>query len=213
MRARFSLFLCVLLALVAVPATAQYPVYDNGPINGFVDAWTINFGLVVSDTFSYRQCDRFQPCSLNGLSFGAFLSPGDVLQSVEVSITSSEFGGTTYFDGVVNFTQSDCFDSPFGLIVCKETGNLPDVVLNTGNYWLNLQNAITESENPAYWDENSGPSRASWNYLGTIPSESFTLYGNTNGCRWCEDSPEPSSLYLFGGGVVALLAAGRRFIR
>src|SRR4029079_4809561 len=26
-------------------------IYDDGPINGTVDAWTINFGFVVSDSF------------------------------------------------------------------------------------------------------------------------------------------------------------------
>ena len=25
--------------------------YDDGPINGTVDAWTINYGYIVSDTF------------------------------------------------------------------------------------------------------------------------------------------------------------------
>ena len=26
-------------------------IYENGPVNGTTDAWTINFGYVVSDTF------------------------------------------------------------------------------------------------------------------------------------------------------------------
>ncbi len=42
----------VLLAAVsfaAMPAAAD--IYNNGPINGNTDAWTINFGYAVSDTF------------------------------------------------------------------------------------------------------------------------------------------------------------------
>ncbi len=39
------------LCLAAVPAMAQ-TVYSNGAINGTTDAWTINFGFVVSDTFT-----------------------------------------------------------------------------------------------------------------------------------------------------------------
>jgi hypothetical protein len=44
---------------LAPPARRQMPgqhppqgpiVYDNGPVNGQVDAWTINFGFSVSDT-------------------------------------------------------------------------------------------------------------------------------------------------------------------
>ena len=37
------------LALAAIPAWAD--TYDNGPINGTTDAWTINFGYIVSDTY------------------------------------------------------------------------------------------------------------------------------------------------------------------
>ena len=43
--------LALCLTLAAVPAMAD-TVYDNGPINGNTDAWTINFGFIVSDTFT-----------------------------------------------------------------------------------------------------------------------------------------------------------------
>ena len=79
--------------------------------------------------------------NLSALTFGAWLSPGDVLQSAEVSITDSEFGGTTYFDGVVNFTQSGCIGNQYGFNVCTETGNFTLNNLAPGTYWLNLQNA------------------------------------------------------------------------
>lgn len=46
----FSLSLLV-LCLAAVPAVAQGTIYDNGPIDRTTDAWTINFGFVVSGTF------------------------------------------------------------------------------------------------------------------------------------------------------------------
>ena len=40
------------LALAAVPAVAlRGEAYDNGPVNGTTDAWFINFGFVVSDSF------------------------------------------------------------------------------------------------------------------------------------------------------------------
>ena len=29
-----------------------YVIYENGPVNGTTDAWTINFGYVVSDSFT-----------------------------------------------------------------------------------------------------------------------------------------------------------------
>ena len=95
------------------------------------------------------------------MNFAAWLFPGDVLESAEVSITSSEFGGTTYFDGTVNFTQSGCTTNSFGFSLCNETGSFSGDALNAGTYWLNLQNAIVNTGDPVYWDENSGPSSAS----------------------------------------------------
>jgi hypothetical protein len=192
------------LCLVALPAMAD-TVYDNGPINGTTDAWTINFGFVVSDTFTVGGGGA----TVNGLAFGAWLFPGDVLQSAEVSITDSEFGGTTFFDGVVNFTQSGCVGNQYGFNVCTETGSFTDTNLAAGTYWLNLQNASVNTGDPIYWDENSGPSQASENSVGTIPSEAFTLTGGTTTTS-SGTVPEPSSIMLFGSGILGLAGVLRR---
>ena len=73
MKLRIALAVC--LALVAIPVVAQQgTVYSNGAINGTTDAWTINFGFVVSDSFTTGGG------IVNGLAFGAWLFPGDVLQ-------------------------------------------------------------------------------------------------------------------------------------
>ncbi len=48
MRIASLLVLCLALASPAISQT----VYSNGPINGNTDAWTINFGFIVSDTFN-----------------------------------------------------------------------------------------------------------------------------------------------------------------
>jgi hypothetical protein len=189
-------------------------VYDNGPTNGTTDAWTINFGFAVSNTFTLGST-----LGVVGLNFAAWLFPGDVLESAEVSITSSEFGGTTYFDGTVNFSQGGCVTNQLGFSLCNETGSMPYTTLNAGTYWLNLQNAVVNTGDPIYWDENSGPSSASQSSVGTIPSESFTVIGScvvgqdTPGCGPPPPtSPEPSSFLLFGSGVLAMLGAARRFL-
>ena len=152
----------------------SFDIYDNGPTNGTVDAWTINSGFIVSDTFTLQSSN-----APSGMQFAAWLFPGDILASVELSITSSEFGGTTYFDGVVNFTQGDCTTNQLGFSICVESGTFPNVNLNAGTYWMNLQNAVVNTGDPVYWDENSGPSYASENSVGTIPSESFTVLGGS----------------------------------
>jgi len=196
------------LCLAAVPAFAQTDLYDNGPINGTTDGWTINFGFIVSDSFTLGAASQ-----VSGVSFGAWLFPGDILQSAEVSITSSEFGGTTFFDGNVNFSQSGCSENQYGYDVCTITGSFAPVNLNAGSYWLNLQNAVVNTGDPVYWDENGGPSSASQNSVGTIPSESFTILGgttSTTGTTGTGTTPEPSSIMLFGSGVLGLAGVLRR---
>ena len=192
------------LCLAAVPAMAQ--VYSNGAINGTTDAWTINFGFVVSDTFTVGGGGA----SVTGLNFGAWLFEGDVLESAEVQITSAEFGGTTYTDQIVNFTQSGCSANQYGFNVCTESGSLSPVNLAAGSYWLNLDNAVVNDGDPVYWDENSGPSSASENSVGTIPSEAFTILGGTTSTTSGTSVPEPSSIMLFGSGILGLAGVLRR---
>ena len=194
------------LCLVAIPAQAQ-EIYDNGPINGTTDAWTISFGFVVSDTFTLPAGGN-----VRGLSFGAWLAPGDVLRTAEVQITSAEFGGTTFTDQVVNITQTGCTGNQYGFTVCTEYGNLGiPLSLAVGTYWLNLDNAVVSTGDSVYWDENSGPSQASENTVGTIPSEAFTILGNSStNFETGNSAPEPSSIILFGWGILSLAGLLRR---
>jgi len=193
------------LCLIALPAAAQV-VYSNGPINGTTDGWTINFGFVVSDTFTVGSGGA----NITGLTFGAWIFPGDVLSGVEVQITSSEFGGTVYSDQFISITQSNCSGNQYGFNVCTESGNFgTSVNLPGGTYWLNLDNGEVPDD-PVYWDENSGPSQASENTVGTIPSESFTLLGTGTTTTNTTSVPEPSSVMLVGSGILGLAGLLRR---
>ena len=191
------------LCLVAVPAVAQ-TLYSNGPINGTTDAWTINFGFAVSDTFTLSG-----PAAANTIEFGAWAEPGDILLNADVGISSAEFGGTTYFDGLVSFTQSGCSANQYGYNVCTESGTYGPVNLAAGTYWVTLSNAVVNTGDPIYWDENSGPSSASENSVGTIPSEAFTIDGTTTTTS-SGSVPEPSSIMLFGSGILGLAGLLRR---
>ena len=207
----------ICLILSATPASAD-TIYSNGPTNGNTDAWTINFGFIVSDSFRVTTNDT----AITGFTMADWLFPGDTLTSAELSITSLPFGGTTYFNQTVNFTQSSCSINNYGYNICNESSSFSNgPMLNSGTYWINLQNASVPSGDPVYWDENSGPSRARDSGLpvlptvGTIPSESFTILGgNTTTCICGCSSPgscdmqgtvpEPGSLLLLGSGMLGV---------
>ncbi len=104
-------------------------IYDNGPINGNTDAWSINFGFITSDSFNITS----NQSQITGMSFGAWLFSGDTAPSVEVSITSLENGGTSYFDQTVNFTESNCVSNSYGYNVCTETASFTGPTLECRN--------------------------------------------------------------------------------
>lgn len=203
-----SLFTILALSFAAVPAMADI-LYDNGPRGPDSDAWTINFGFAVSNSFTFAS-----NATITGFEFNAWLFPGDTLNSAELSITSGEFGGTTFFDQTLTFVQSECIENAYGFNVCRESSNFTGPNLDAGTYWVNLQNAEVDSGDPVYWDENNGagctspgcPSVASDSSIGSIPSESFTILGNGGGGT----VPEPATLLLLASGGIGILGWFRR---
>ena len=200
------------LTLSAIPAMAQSDLYDNGPINGQITGWTIDFGFSVSDSFTLAN-----PATVDGISFGLFLFPGDTLTSAEVQIGGGPFGNQL-FDETINFTASNCFVDQFGYNICQETGSLSGLALNAGTYWMTLSNASVPSGDPVFWDQNSGmgcegsgcPSMAQENVIGTIPSESFTILGNASSTSTTGTTPEPASLLLLASGILGTAGTLRR---
>jgi len=199
-RATWLIMLC--LALAAVPATGQV-LYEDGPVNGTTDAWTINFGYIVSNTFTLTGS-----ATVGGFDIYTWEYPGDKALTVDWSVTSGEFGGTTYGSGTASLSDQFLSENQYGFNIDKLTASNLNLNLGAGTYWLNLQNAVTEMGNPLYWDENSGagchsqgcPSEVSENDVGTIPPESFDVTG-TYGTG---ATPESGSILLFGSGILAL---------
>jgi hypothetical protein len=156
--------------------------------------------------------------TVTGFSAGVWEFPGDSVTSVDWSITESEnapcpsesclgYGTARVTDKFISTNQYG-----YNIDVITETGL--NLLIDSGvNDWLNLQNAVVPSGDPVYWDENSGagcggqncPSSASESAVGTIPGEAFTIFGNAE-----LNTPEPSSILLFGSGILGLAGVLRR---
>jgi hypothetical protein len=218
MTQRIAVLTLLGLALAAVPAAAQVQrdIYNNGPINGTTDAWTINFGYVVSDTFTFTDLTGY---FVDQFSFGVWEFPGDTMTSVDWSITSGENSGTVFGSGTASVNNGNLTDkfistNQFGYNIDEITASHLSItgLTNGATYWLNLQNAVVPSGNPVFWDENSGagcrgagcPSMASESTVGTIASEAFTID------EYVETTPEPGSIVLFGSGILGLTGVLRR---
>ena len=211
---RISSLALLCLALAAVSASAQV-LYDDGPINGTNDAWTINFGYIVSDNFTLASNS-----TVGGFNFGAWEFPGDILTSVDWSITAYPNSGTVYGSGTAdgkNLSDQFISTNQYNYNIDKITVAGLNVGLSAGTYWLNLQNATVPSGDPVFWDENDGkdckgdngsgggcPSEA-FNGYGTIPAESFGINGTGGGT-----TPELDSFVLFASGIVGIVGVLRR---
>ena len=107
MKLRIASLTILCLALAAIPAWADS--YNNGPINGTTDAWTINFGYIVSDSYVS------DGSTVTGFSFGTWEFPGDTLLTVDWSITSAENGGTVFGSGTASATDQIHLQQPVWL--------------------------------------------------------------------------------------------------
>src|SRR5208282_854539 len=96
MKTRIASLTILCLMLAPVPASVQV-LYDDGPINGTTDAWTINFGYVIGDSFTL-----LNNSTVGGFNFGVWEYAGDVLTSVQWSVTQYFDSGTVYGSGVAS---------------------------------------------------------------------------------------------------------------
>ena len=107
-----------------MPASARNAssvVYDNsGPGSFATEAWTINSGFSVANSFNLSSS-----ATIDAISFGDVLSPGDTLDSVSWEITTEPNGGITLESGTTtafsNVSEGTLFgfypanDSTFGI--------------------------------------------------------------------------------------------------
>lgn len=183
-------------------------VYCNQKgINGNSDGWTINYGFSVTDSFTVGAG------TITGADFGVWLNPGDSVTQVDWAIGSVAYG-TDLGSGTAAVSQGpadECGGGSCDLglnsygydVQSLEFSFGSGISLGGGTYWITLLNAKAPSGDPIYWDENSGPSSAAENSVGTIPSEAFAIDGQTG-------VPEPGTLAFLGGSGLLLLGGALR---
>ena len=197
------------LALAVTPNSAQTiasdstlaltTVFSNGPINGQTWGWEIDNGFAVSNSF--------QPNGtvIHEMTLGAWVPicapvTGCLPKGIDVLIGTTPFAHDIFFcpgcavtsilHNSVLHTQPPCW--PARCTVYTVTVPAMNVAVTSGaTLYITLQNAVTQSRSPVYWDMNSGegctppgcPSTAQWKQpatgspiLVTVPSESFTLF-------------------------------------
>src|SRR5664279_4926083 len=200
MRTAFLSLLTILCLLLAV-APAMADTYSNGPFNGTNDAWAINFGFTVSDSFT------LSGGPVSGFHFVYWdASAFDLLTTADLQVGATSFGGSAT---TVAFFSTFLGTNQYGYNLYQADATGLNIPWSGGAGFATLGNACSTSgcsvSNPIYWDENSGPSTAYANTVGSIPSEAFTI---TNGPG--PSTPEPSSIMLFGSGILGLAGVLRR---
>ena len=220
------------LAALAGPASGG-TLYTNGPLigpnSGAGDSFSIWDGNAVSDSFTVSGSS-----TVTSLDFALWNYYFDTTENIDWSIgitiggSQDGFGVGVPISGVLDLTNGSW--AVYTYTVSGLNVSLP----GAGTYYLTLQNAVVTNGDPAYWDENDGPSVAYQNFnsgsyytlanndlaLGGVcangqvdctGSETFDVNGTT-----ASGAPEPASPILVGSGMLlaAILRrkAGRRKI-
>ena len=209
-----SLSLLTILCL-ALTGFAQTTIFSEGPIDGNDNAFFItgpnnpNFlGSVQDISNGFIAAGS---SSADTLEFGEWLASGFTPSSIGYELGTSAFG-TDVGSGTVAQTTG------FG-------GN--SVFLFTNGYgyeyWLSLSNAADAQGNNSTeaWDIPNGglggPATCNFRQSGTnfgdcgVGGESFTLTLSSTTNTW--DVPEPSSIMLFGSGILGLAGILRRKLK
>jgi len=198
------LLVAVVLGLLVTPVWADTLLYDNGPINGTIDSYTIGRGKT-GNSFTLSAASN-----LTTAQIGLWLYPGQTPVQVDWAIGTA-FDDNTYGSGTSVFSNTKLAQQGWGVYDLYESiFSLSLASLGAGTYWLTLTNATsTDSGYDVYWDIKKGPSAARTMVIdGAIDSESFQIYGTPSGPT---AAPEPATMLLLGLGLVGLAGARRKF--
>ena len=203
-----------LATLIASPASAGI-VYDNlfGNGNFNVNGWNVTTGI-------FSAADSFvlgSSATIDGVQLAFWTYPNDTVSSINWSFQQDDGAdpllGSIIESGTANSPpEIDQFPNSTDYFnISIETFSIPAVLLDANTtYWLQIS-ANTQNAFGLFWDESDGPSLGYHSAMGSIPSESFQLLGNSPVQSFDSDPvPEPGTFALVGGMLMAAAALRRR---
>jgi hypothetical protein len=230
-----------LASVVALAGLATFPaagsiVYDN--TNGFANDFSANGwnitgtgGAGVDSFTDYAVADQFvlgASYSIEAINLWLWETPTiptvDDLTSLDWAIVANNGSASYPFDGSVIASGIDTTPGSYagtnteGYSIFDESFNIGSVALTGGaTYWLIIDNAVSASGNPIYWDQSDGPSTPAFSLGAAAPGSSYNIttgtdYGACGGSSSCSESfqlldgsvPEPGTVSLFAVGLFGL---------
>jgi len=212
--------LSLLVLCLALAASAQ--IYSEGPIDGNDNAFFVTGPNLPNFLGSVQDISNGFVAATSGaashLEWGEWSVGAPTSFSYELG--SAAFG-TDIGSGTVGQTAGNStllFTNGFGYGVYDVKVGITSAAMTAGStYWLSISNATDASNDGTQgWDipngGSGGPATCNFRQSGTnfgncgIGGESFTLSGGTPP----PNTPEPSSIMLFGSGILGLAGVLRR---
>ena len=219
--------LSLLVLCLALTASAQ--IYSEGPIDGNDNAFFVtgpagNNFLGTNQDISNGFVAAAGNWSATDLTWAEWSigAPTSFSYSFGAGAFGNELGSATVAQNASNTTL--LFTNALGYGVYKTTVTFPDIPMTGGQtYWLTISNATdAASDGTQKWDDNFSSSATCNKRLPGVTSpcgpagiigdaEAFTISGNPVVVEVSQaTAPEPSSIMLFGSGILGLAGVLRR---
>ena len=224
MKMRISTLLLTILCL-ALTASAGTTFYNDGAIDGNDNGFFISGPNFPNPAGSVQDISNgfvsAATGSANQLEFGEWIASGIAPTSISYELGTSAFG-TDLGSGTVAQNSGNShflFANSFGYDIYDVTIGITPAALTAGNtYWVSLSNGDdAQHSGSEAWDlpngGSGGPATCNFRQSGVndgncgLGGEAFTLTGNTTTPT---TTPEPSSIMLFGSGILGLAGVLRR---
>ena len=202
------LVFCALCRVASASPELSLLYTNGGPSLSSENSFILDSNNSIADSFSLSI-----GATATNVNFYTWSLPNDTPQTVDWSITTQPFSGSTIGSGKANLIYTPIgTDGNFTIGSNLFQLNKP-LYLLAGTYYLQLGNATSSSVASlgVNWDMNNGPSSASQSVYGDITSlANYYVDGsNSESFQIYETVPEPST-YLLLGVALSVVAIFRK---